>query len=281
MQIKKLPGVGVEFSNLDLRYLIDEEMTAIRNAFAEEGVVFFRDQDIDEHDHIDFAERWGPININRFFKPHPDLPQIALVEKEPEHKDNIGGSWHTDHSYDVDPALGSILVARILPESGGDTWFASMYKAYETLDEATKQEIEGLSAIHSARRSFGSARASYYSRSEAGGDRIGNAAAADVMDDVVHPVVIRHPLSGKKALFVNPGFTTEIRGYTEARSKELLSHLFAHAMKREHCHRFQWKPGSVAFWDNRSTWHMAVNDYQGQRRIMHRITIEGCQLDAA
>lgn len=281
MQIRTLPGVGVEFSNVDLRYLTDDEMTAVRKAYADHGVVFFRDQDLNEHEHIEFAERWGPININRFFKAHPDFPQIALVAKEAGQKENIGGGWHTDHSYDEEPAQGSVLVARILPKSGGDTWFASMYKAYETLDDDTKAELDGLSAIHSARHVFGSGPSTYYSQSDAGGDRIGNSAAADVLDDVVHPVVIRHPLSGKKALYVNPGFTIGIRGYTDERSKALLQRLFAHVMKPEHTYRFEWKPGSVAFWDNRSTWHWAVNDYHGQRRVMHRITIDGCGLEAA
>ena len=116
--------------------------------FAEHGVVFFRDQELSEDDHIALAERFGPININRFFAAHPAHPEIAMVAKEPGQTDNIGGGWHTDHSYDLEPALGSILVARVLPETGGDTWFASMYAAYDTLDAATKAEIDGLNAVH-------------------------------------------------------------------------------------------------------------------------------------
>jgi taurine dioxygenase len=174
--------------------------------------------------------------------------------------------------------MGSVLVARVLPETGGDTFFASMYRAYDTLDDATKAEIEGLSAVHSAKHIFGSQEQTYYNTTDAGGGRIGNAAAADVLEDVVHPVVITHPLSGKKALYVNPGFTVGIAGKSKEQGAELLAQLFAHAMKQEHAYRFSWKPGSVAFWDNRSTWHWALNDYHGQRRIMHRITLEGCVL---
>ena len=279
MQIETLPGVGAEITGIDLKNLTDAEFDAIRDAYAEHGVIFFRDQDLSEDDHIAFAERWAPINVNRFFAAHPDYPQIAMVAKEKDQKDNIGGGWHTDHSYDVEPAMGSILVARELPESGGDTMFASMYRAYETLDEATKKEIEGLQAVHSAKHIFGSSGQTYYNTTDAGGNRIGNSAAADVLADVTHPVVITHPLSGKKALYVNPAFTVKIVGKTDEQSQALLSRLYAHAMDKAHAYRFQWQPGSIAFWDNRSTWHWAMNDYHGHRRIMHRITLEGCALN--
>ena len=278
MRIEGLPGVGAEITGVDLRQVTGDEMDAIKQAYAAHGVLFFRDQDLSEADHIAFGERFAPININRFFAAHPDHPEIAMVAKEADQKDNIGGGWHTDHSYDVEPAMGSVLVARVLPETGGDTFFASMYRAYDTLDDATKAEIDGLSAVHSAKHIFGSQEQTYYNTTDAGGGRIGNAAAADVLEDVVHPVVITHPLSGKKALYVNPGFTVGIAGKSKEQGAELLERLFAHAMKKEHAYRFSWKPGSVAFWDNRSTWHWALNDYHGQRRIMHRITLEGCAL---
>ena len=278
MQIEALPGVGAEITGIDLKNLSEAEFDAIRQAYAEHGVIFFRDQELTEDDHIAFAERWAPINVNRFFAAHPDYPQIAMVAKEKEQKDNIGGGWHTDHSYDQEPAMGSILVARELPERGGDTMFASMYRAYETLDDATKQEIDGLQAVHSAKHIFGSSGETYYNTTDAGGNRIGNAAAADVLADVTHPVVITHPLSGKKALYVNPAFTVKIVGKTDEQSQVLLSRLYAHAMDKAHAYRFQWQPGSIAFWDNRSTWHWALNDYHGHRRIMHRITLDGCAL---
>ncbi|KDA03929.1 TauD/TfdA dioxygenase family protein [Hyphomonas oceanitis] len=279
MHIETLPGVGAEITGVDLRKVTDGEFDALRQAYADHGVIFFRDQDLSEEDHIAFAERWAPINVNRFFAAHPKYPQIAMVAKEADQKDNIGGGWHTDHSYDEIPAMGSILVARVLPESGGDTFFASMYRAYETLDDETKAEIEGRRAVHSAKQIFGSQGQTYYNKTDAGGERIGNAAAADVLDDVVHPMVITHPLSGKKALYVNPAFTVGIAGRTQEAAMPLLAKLYAHAMNMENAYRFSWKPGSVAFWDNRSTWHWALNDYHGQRRIMHRITLEGCALN--
>lgn len=281
MQIEAMPGVGAQIAGVDLRHATEVEMDTIRQAYAEHGVVFFRDQKLSEEDHITFARRFAPINVNRFFAAHPDYPQIAIVAKEADQKDNIGGGWHTDHSYDSEPAMGSLLVARVLPETGGDTYFASMYRAYETLDEATKAQIDGLSATHSARHIFGSQKEAYSNTTDDLAGRIGNSAAADVLEDMAHPVVIRHPLSAKKALYVNPAFTVGIVGKSRDEGAALLARLFAHAMKQEHVYRFSWKPGSVAFWDNRSTWHWALNDYHGQRRIMHRITLDGCALRQA
>lgn len=278
MQITSLEGAGVEITGVDIRHLSEAEFDAIRQAYADHGVIFFRDQSLSEDDHIAFARRFGPININRFFLAHERYPEIALVLKEKEQKTNIGGGWHTDHSYDAEPAMGSVLVARQLPDAGGDTWFASMYTAYDTLDAATKEEIASLRAVHSAKHIFGSEQNNFYKANEDTGGRIGNTAAADVLEDVTHPVVITHPLSGKKALYVNPAFTTKIAGYSDAASQELLMRLYAHAMKPDHAHRFKWREGSVAFWDNRATWHWAMNDYHGERRLMHRITIEGCAL---
>jgi len=286
MQITAVEGLGAEITDVDIKSLSDAEFAAIEDAFAEHGVIFFRDQDTTETDHIAFAERFGDINVNRFFAAHPDYPQIALVAKEPDQKDNIGGGWHTDHSYDHEPALGSVLVARELPESGGDTMFASMYKAYESLPDDLKARIAGRSAIHSGKHIFGEGPDSYYKTSDVGEHdegtgRIGNADVAATLVDPEHPIVITHPLSGKKALYVNPAFTREIVGISKEESEELLSDLYTHVFTgHDFHHRFKWEPGSIAMWDNRSTWHWALNDYQGQRRIMHRITIEGCALDA-
>ena len=279
MQISVLPGAGAEITGVDIRHLTPSEFDAIKGAYADHGVIFFREQSLTEADHIAFARRFGPININRFFLAHEHYPEIALVLKEKEQKTNIGGGWHTDHSYDTEPAMGSVLVARQLPDTGGDTWFASMYAAYDALDDATKEEISALRAVHSAKHIFGSASNNFYKANEDTDGRIGNPSAADVLEDVAHPIVITHPLSGKKALYVNPAFTTKIAGYSDEASSALLMRLYAHAMKPDFAHRFKWEPGSVAFWDNRATWHWAMNDYHGSRRLMHRITIEGCALN--
>lgn len=279
MTITPCEGVGAEITGVDLRHLSDAEDQQIKAAFADHGVIFFRDQNLSETDHIKMAERFGEININRFFAAHPDYPKIAMVAKDVDDKDNIGGGWHTDHSYDVEPALGSILVARELPPSGGDTRFSSMYRAYESLSEETKARIEDMEAVHSAKHIFGSAEDSTYSQSDNRDTaRVGNAEVADVLQDVTHPVVITHPLSGKKALYVNPAFTIGIVGLDKAESDALLGELYTAAIDPAHVYQFQWKLGSIAMWDNRSTWHWALNDYHGHKRVMHRITIEGCPL---
>ena len=265
-------AVGAIVSGVDLANGLDDAAVgAIRLALNEHGVVFFRDQRLTPEQHIAFAERFGPININRFFKAAPGYPQIAEVRKEPEQTRNIGGGWHTDHSYDVEPALGSVLLAREVPRRGGDTLFASMALAYEGLSAGLKRTLEGLSAVHSSRHVFGKS-----GKTAALEGRIGNPEAAT--QDAVHPVVIRHPESGRRILFVNPGFTTHIDGWTADESKPFLDMLYAHAKRPEYQTRWQWQEGSIAFWDNRATWHYAANDYQGERRLMHRITIEGCRL---
>jgi taurine dioxygenase len=266
--------VGVEIAGVDLSApLRDETFAEIRHAFGEWGVVFFRDQQLTPEQHLVFAERFAPIDINRFFATVPGYPMIAEVRKEPEQMRNIGGGWHTDHSYDQAPALGSMLYAREVPKTGGDTLFASMYAAYDALSDGLKETLAGLRACHSSRHVFGpEGRAR---RGDLEG-RIGNPELAT--QDAVHPVVIRHPETGCRALYVNPGFTLRFEGWTEEESRPLLGYLYAHATRPEFTCRFHWRPGSLALWDNRSTWHFAVNDYQGERRLLHRITIQGSPL---
>ena len=266
-------ALGAEILGVDLAQpLSPSQADAIRGALAEHGVIFFRDQKLTPEQHIAFAGSIAPININRFFKAVPDHPEIAEVRKEPDQARNIGGGWHTDHSYDEVPALGSVLLAREVPSRGGDTMFASMSLAYEALSDGLKRTLEGMRAVHSSRHVFGAT--AQYARDTVG--RIGNAELAT--QDAVHPVVIQHPLSKRKTLYVNPGFTTHFEGWTAQESKPLLDYLYAHASQPQFQTRFQWREGSIAFWDNRATWHLAINDYQGERRLMHRITLDGVPL---
>ena len=172
------------------------------------------------------------------------------------------------------PALGSVLYAREVPPTGGDTLFASMYAAYDALSDGLKQTLHGLRACHSSRHVFGAANPR---RSKGDlNDRIKNPELAT--QDAVHPVVIRHPGSGRRALYVNPGFTLRFEGWTDEESRPLLDYLYRHASRPEFTCRFRWQPGSLAFWDNRATWHYALNDYHGERRLLHRITVEGVTL---
>ena len=278
MRIESETGVGAYISEIDLNHLNPESIAELKVALGEYGVLFFREQNMTSENHIAFAEQFGRININRFFTPLSDYPQIAQVLKEAQHSTNIGSAWHTDHSYDQIPALGSILVARDLPKSGGDTIFASMYAAYDALSDSVKEKLAGLTAVHSSRHAFGIDAYKGQAKSERKG-RLGNTDAAT--QDAVHPVVIKHPISGKKAIYVNPDFTTHIRELDEAEGNQLLEELYEHCKQEKFSYRFAWKDGSVAFWDNRATWHKALNDYAGQRRLMHRITVEGVPLYGA
>lgn len=266
--------VGAEIHGIDLAAdLAETDVALIRDTLFDRGVVFFRDQSITPDQHIAFAERFAPVNVNRFFAHAEGYPGIAEVRKEPGQKNNIGGGWHTDHSYDVEPAMGSILLARELPPVGGDTLFASMYAAYDALSDGLKATLEGLRAVHSSRHVFGPQAKRFADPTNDLKDRLRNAEQA--VQDAVHPVVIRHPGSGRRALYVNPGFTLRFDGWTAEESQALLGYLYQHAARPEFQCRFRWREGSVAFWDNRATWHYAVNDYHGERRLLHRITLEG------
>jgi len=269
--------VGAELSKVDLNALNDSVLAEIKAAFHDYGVVFFRDQVLSPEQHIVLAQRFGDINVNRFFQPVAGHPQIAEVRKEPSQKSNIGGNWHTDHSYDEEPAIGSLLYALEVPEVGGDTLFASMEAAYTSLSEGLQRLLRTLRAEHSSRHVFGAHRHA----GEEGDDYRGRLRNAELAtQDMVHPVVIKHPQTGRPCLYVNPGFTLRFEGWTDQESQPLLDYLYAQAVTPEHTCRFRWTPGAVALWDNRNTWHRALNDYPGERRLMHRITLEGTALEA-
>ena len=270
MEITPLTGgLGAEITGADLRD--DSQFDAIRDAFIRYSVIVLRSQEIGPDDHLAFARRFGEINVNRFFKPLDSHPEVAVVVKEPDQTGAIGEVWHTDHSYDEIPAMGSILRAVETPPYGGDTVFVSMAAAYEALSSRVRAFLDGLQAWHSSRHVFGTV-----AENRAG--RIGNAQAAT--QDALHPVVIAHPLSGRKGLYVNPQFTTRIEGLSELESEAILNMLYAHCQQPEFQCRVQWRTGDVTMWDNRATWHKAINDYQGHRRYMHRVTVEGCALAA-
>ena len=273
------PALGAEIRGVDIACGIDDRQFAdLRQAYIDHGVIFLRDQDITPEQHIAFARRWGEINVNRFFQAVATHPLIAEVRKEPGQTRNIGADWHTDHSYDQIPAMGSILYAREVPSVGGDTLFASQYAAYDTLSDGLKAILSTMHAEHSSRHVFGENAFAAAEIEDLAG-RLGNTAGAT--QDAVHPVVIRHPLSGRPALYVNGDFTVKFEGWTQAESQPLLDYLYAHACRNEFTCRFQWRRGSMAIWDNRATQHCALNDYPAERRLMHRITLEGVALEAA
>ena len=275
MQIRPLTGaIGADILGVDVRDPV--QFPEIFQAFSDHGVIAIRNQDISPDDQVAFAERFGTINVNRFFAKVPGHDQIAMVLKEPDQTRAIGEDWHTDHSYDKAPAMCSILHCIETPAAGGDTMFASMYAAFDALSDGLKDTLRGLSAWHSSRHVFGKKRED--SETSKSG-RIGNSDAAT--QDALHPMVIRHPLSGRETLYVNSQFTTHIDGWTKDESAALLGYLYRHAIAPETTCRVRWAPGTIVIWDNRATWHKAVNDYHGHRRLMHRITVEGPELAAA
>lgn len=265
-------AVGGLVEDVDLAHVTDDQFAELRDAFHRHGALFFRNQSLTPEQHIGFAERWGDIDINRFFTPVEGYPQIAKVLKEPDQEMNIGGGWHTDHSYDEIPAMGSVLYALEIPPAGGDTLFAGMAAAYDALDDEMKERLDGLNARHGNAHIFG--KDSDYQKKFGG--RFGNTESA--VQEAVHPVVLAHPETGVKGLYVNPGFTLGIEGMDPQESGELLATLYAHIMQPQFHYRFQWSQGALAMWDNRSTWHYALNDYQGHRRYLNRITVAGVPL---
>ena len=204
VQVRKLTGgCGAEILGVDVKAMSNRQWDEIQAAFTEHGVIFFRDQKLTPEQHLEFARRWAPIDVNRFFKAVEGYPEIAEVRKEPEQKTNIGGGWHTDHSYDQIPALGSVLLAREIPPRGGDTMFACMAQAYAALSDGLKNTLKGLRAVHSSRHVFGAKSL------QASPDRQGRLVNPELAtQDAVHPVVIRHPETGRHTLYVNSNFTT-------------------------------------------------------------------------
>ncbi len=269
--VKRVAGaLGAEISGVDLaRELDGPTFDAIHRAFVDHEVIFFRDQTLTPEQHKAFGRRFGSLNVHPYVKGMEGHPEIMEIIKEPSDKLNFGGGWHSDMSFLETPSIGSILHALEIPEFGGDTLFASMTKAYDALSPGLKTTLEGLRAVHSANREYSAQGQSAHKR----GSMV-VAEAEGMAGEFTHPVVKVHPVTGKKALYVNPAFTLRFEGWRERESKPLLDYLFNHARFEGFTCRFQWRAGSIAFWDNRSVWHFALNDYPGQRRHMRRVTVD-------
>ena len=272
IDIRPLSGsLGAEIHGLDLARPLDAETFGrVERAFLDHLVLFFHDQELTPAQQVAFAARFGPIGRYPLAEPIPEHPDIIAVVKEPAQTTNFGGVWHSDTAYLETPSLGSLLYAKQVPAQGGDTLFANMYLAYESLSPGLRRLLDGLRAVNSAGKNKATLRGDHL----AGGSM--TATAVDQRGlQAEHPVVRRHPVTGRKALYVNRAHTLRFSDMTEAESAGLLGYLFERAACEEITCRFRWRAGSLALWDNRCTQHYPLNDYHGQRRVMHRATIEG------
>ena len=261
------PHIGAEIRGLDLAEpLSTEQDKELRRAFHDWAVLVFPDQDLTQQQHKTFGERFGRLHV------HPQLrglelshPEVLPVVTNKDSPFTPGDGWHTDVTCDEIPPLGSMLYVRETPAcGGGDTLFADMYMAYELLSEPMKRFLEGLTAIHDGARP--------YSEQQALG--IGKSTPGEDFPRAEHPVVTRHPETGRKVLYVNSGFTTRIVGLTAAESRGILELLFRHIESNPKlCCRVRWAPHTLTFWDNRSTQHHALWDYYPYSRVGGRVSI--------
>ncbi len=276
MEIRRLSGpLGAEVWGLDLARGLDEPALAdVRAALGAHKVLAFRDQDLTPARQIALTERLGGALRLPFIEPLPEHPEIIAVLKQAQERDiaTFGGSWHSDFTFLAAPPSYTLLYALELPSRGGDTIWADMAQAYATLSEGMKALLRDLHAVHSA-LPHGTQGPPSGLRVSASIKLARNDPAADA--EVLHPVVRRHPETGAAALFVNPVYVSRFEDMTEAESRPLLDTLQAQATRPEMTCRLSWSPGTLAIWDNRCTQHLAVNDYDGYRRLLHRTTVVG------
>jgi taurine dioxygenase len=256
--------IGAELSGIDLASALDDAAIAeLRRALLEFKVIFFRDQHLDSAGHVALARRFGELEIHPFIPPNSEHPELVRFEKSAE----VGGyenAWHSDVSWRERPSMGAILHAISVPASGGDTLFADMAAVYAGLDDATRRQIDGLTAVHDYARVF-----AHQVTEE------GRAEMRAKYPPVEHPVVRTHPETGEKLLYVNRIFVDHIVGVEPAESTALIDRLCRRTELPEYQVRFQWRNDSVAFWDNRAVQHYAASDYWPDVRIMERASIVG------
>ena len=278
IEVKPVAGaLGAEIGNVNLARLDDETFKEIRSAWLEHLVIFFRDQVITPEQQIAFARRFGEIHHHPFMKSMDDHPEILEIIKEEGDTKAFGEVWHTDQIFNPKPANATILYARETPDAGGDTLFANMYLAYETLSEPMKQLLDGVTTFNVGDRKklmdadkIGVTPDGRYSGNEKMSAKLRDPGAVESR----HPLVRTHPETGRKSIYIS-NHTQTLNGFKPAEARPIIEFLRTHAVEPEHTCRFRWQVGSMAIWDNRCTQHRALNDYPGKRRRMHRITIAG------
>lgn len=275
IEVKPVSGaVGAEVSGVDLsKELDDATFGEIHRAFLRHGVVFFRGQRLSHEAQLRFARRFGEPDVHPIANGLAEHPEIIRVLKPKGERAFFGTSWHTDNSFFEKPSAVTILYGEKVPPVGGDTLFASMERAWETLSPAMQAFLAPLRAVHSAGRAYDprtTGEAKYR-----GETAITYRYSDAIWDEVEHPVMRTHPETGRRSLYVNAMFTQRIVGLHPDESRALLDMLYAHAARPELCCRFRWQDGSVAVWDNRCLQHYAIDDYADYERVMYRVTITG------
>ena len=261
---KLTPIIGAEIGGVDLSApLANHQMDEIHRALAENSVIFFRDQTLTQDQHLSFGRGFGDLHIHPAAPHAPGHPELMIIHADKDSNRANGEGWHSDVSCDTEPPMGSILYIRQCPPRGGDTLFASMYAAYEALSDRMKAYLGGMIAEHDGEDSY---RGTYK-----------NLGVADkpVYPRAEHPVIRTHPVTGRKALYVNRGFTKRLLGVPRDESAAILSYLYDHAENPLFQCRFRWQENSVAFWDNRCVQHRAMWDYWPHTRSGFRVTVAG------
>jgi taurine dioxygenase len=275
LAVRKLAGaLGAELSGVDLwRPVSAEDAATLRRALLDHGVVFLRGQNLSRDDQLALANLLGKPDVHPIANAMEDHPEIIRVEKPAGEAAYFGTSWHSDNSFFEKPSAITILYAEKVPPAGGDTIFASMERAWETLSQPMRALLEPLRAVHSAARAYDprtTGTAKYEGRTA-----ISYTLSERVWDTAEHPVCRTHPETGRKSLYVNPMFTERILGLNPNESDALLEMLHAHATRPDFTCRVSWEPGQVTIWDNRCVQHYAVDDYRDFDRVLYRVTLEG------
>jgi taurine dioxygenase len=264
------PAIGAVIEGIQIGDdLPQEDVDQLGQLLVEHQVLFFRRQNLGPQQQCRFAARFGKLHVHPIYPVLPELPEIMVIDT---HKDFLpdNDNWHTDVTFTQTPPMAGVLAAKLLPSAGGDTLWSSNAAAYESLSAPQQRMLEGLTAEHSVVKSFPASR---WGSDPASKERYERAVAKH--PPVTHPVVRTHPVSGRKALFVNEGFTTHVNELSARESETLLAFLFAQAGRPEFTLRWHWSVDDVAFFDNRITQHYAVADYLPERRVMHRATVIG------
>ena len=273
VEVEPVAGaLGAEIGGVDLAEPLDDEtFDEILAAFHEHLVIFFRDQDLTQQQHYDFAKRFGGVMEHPYVKGMAGFPEMIEIIKVPQETYNWGGDWHADLTFMAEPPRGAVVYGRELPPVGGDTMFANLALAYETLSEGMREMLDPLGAVHESGEPHRYASTFQEMHEKKGNDE----------ENSVHPVVRTHPVTGRKSLFVNRGFTRRFDEMTAEESRPVLQYLYQHCARPELTCRFRWEQGSMAIWDNRIVLHNALSDDfgskngQGFRRVLHRVTMGG------